>query len=496
MSGPRRIVIVGRDTALWLAAAVLGRALGPAGVAVDAVELPSRLSRADMLATLPPIEALHTRIGIQEERLLRATGGSFSFGHNFVGLGSDDPAFFHGWGSYGGPIDGQPFLGHWLRARRFGLDAAFQDFCLTAVAAKNGRMLLPDEETEAFGRTDYGYHLPALAYAGYLKGAAQAAGVGLHQAHSVDVTRREDGSIGAVTLDGGVSVTGELFVDATGPEALLTGGGLRTPVESWRAVFPADRRLVATAAPLASIPPYADIRAGETGWTALHPATAATGIVHVYAGDRCSDEAALCEARAASGLSLAEATIEPIAPGFREPWTANCVAIGEAACVLDPIHSAGLHMVQLGLVQLLALVPAGADATAERAEYNRVIRSHAERLRDFQAAYYLTSRQSGAFWDRARAAPVDPALAHRLSTFAARGTIAPIEDDSFSPDSWQALLLGQGFVPDSWPPSVDATSPERLRGELQRLLGFIAAKVRAQPRHDDYLRRVSRSAAA
>ncbi|MDB5455887.1 MAG: Tryptophan halogenase, partial [Caulobacter sp.] len=36
------VVIVGRDAPLWLAASVVQRALGPAGVTVQAVELPSR----------------------------------------------------------------------------------------------------------------------------------------------------------------------------------------------------------------------------------------------------------------------------------------------------------------------------------------------------------------------------------------------------------------------------------------------------------------------
>jgi tryptophan halogenase len=36
------------------------------------------------------------------------------------------------------------------------------DFSLTAAAARQGRLMLPDEENEIYGRCDYGYHLPAI----------------------------------------------------------------------------------------------------------------------------------------------------------------------------------------------------------------------------------------------------------------------------------------------------------------------------------------------
>ena len=166
-----RVVVMGRDVDLWLCVNAISRALGPAGVHVTAIELPTRLKSSDISATLPPLEAFHAKLGIKEASLIRAAAGSFSFGQNFVsGLGPGrNPNFFHAWGAYGAPIDGSAFFPCWLKAAHYGLKVSYQDFCLTAVAAKNGRMLLPDEATAAFGRTDYGYHLQTMAYAGHLK---------------------------------------------------------------------------------------------------------------------------------------------------------------------------------------------------------------------------------------------------------------------------------------------------------------------------------------
>jgi hypothetical protein len=79
-----RVVVTGRDADLWLCVSAISRALGPAGVSVVAIELPSRLQPSHISATLPPLEALHAKLGIKESALIRATGGSFSFGQNFV----------------------------------------------------------------------------------------------------------------------------------------------------------------------------------------------------------------------------------------------------------------------------------------------------------------------------------------------------------------------------------------------------------------------------
>jgi hypothetical protein len=163
---------VGRDAALWLSACVLRAALRPAGISVTAVELPTHLTPADVHASLPPLEALHGLLGLDEAALLRATRGAFSLGQNFADVSGATPAFFHAHGAYGAPIDNRDFFPFWLKARGLGLNVALDAFSLTAAAARQGRMLLPDEETEVFGRTDYGYHLPALAYAAALKGLA------------------------------------------------------------------------------------------------------------------------------------------------------------------------------------------------------------------------------------------------------------------------------------------------------------------------------------
>ena len=491
-----RVVVVGRDVDLWLSVNALCAALGPVGVQVVAIELPTGLKPSDICATLPPLEALHTKLNIQKSSLIRCTGGSFSLGQNFVDVSgrSGVSNFFHAWGAYGAPIDGHAFFPCWLKATRNGFNLSLRNFCLTAVAAQNGRMLLPDEATAALGRTDYGYHLQTLAYAGYLKSNATRSGCQLQQARNVSVERDEAGSIAALIIDGSRRVEGELFVDASGADALLIGRSPGVAESPWRAHFSVDRVLSAQAPAFTSIPPFAEIRPSAAGWTALHPTRAATGVVHAYCGDLLSDTAAVELATAVSGAKLADVAFRPVNPHVRaRVWAGNCVAVGGSACSLDPIHNVDLHALQLGIVHLLALFPVSGQFLAERAEYNRIMRSHYERIRDFQCAFYALSAFSGEFWQQARLRPMPQELAHKIATFRARGEVAPMEDETFLTESWQALLVGLGVTPDSGPPGIEHISPTRLNHEFRRMLELIKAKVLEQPLHDRYLDSLCRS---
>src|SRR3954463_15799973 len=96
-----RVVVLGRDADLWLCVNAISRALRPAGVQVVAIELPTRLQPSHVIATLPPLEALHAKLEIDEPTLIRDAGGSFSLGQNFVTAPGRGPRFFHAWGTYG-----------------------------------------------------------------------------------------------------------------------------------------------------------------------------------------------------------------------------------------------------------------------------------------------------------------------------------------------------------------------------------------------------------
>jgi tryptophan halogenase len=485
-----RVVVVGSAVPLWLCSTTLARALGPIGVKVSAVELKAAQAPSQVYATLPPLEPFHSKLGVEEAPLLRSTAGSFSLGQLIVdGTESRRPSFFHAWGPYGTAIDGVAFFPCWLKAKRHGFAAPLDSFSPAAVGAHYGRMIRPTAEVAALGRTEYAYHVPAFAYARELKSLALTLGVTVYEESGVGVVRSEaDGSIERLVLDSGRMVQGDLYVDVTGSAARLIGGAPASDWLSWQTHFNVDRLLMARAPRFTSVPPFSEVRVSRAGWTALYPTQAMTGVAHAYSSGLHSEEEAARLAARVGGSALMDISIQSVSPGIRRQlWSANCVAIGSSACVLDPICDLSLHAVQLGIVHLLSLFPASAEYGAERTEYSRQMRSMFERLRDFQSGYYAFSAFAGSFWQQARQHAAPAELLHKAETFRARGVIAPMEDETFLSGSWQALFCGLGLVPDSWGPGADALAPPRIAEQCQRLLEMIRAKVTAEPKHDEYL---------
>lgn len=481
-----KVVIVGRDAPLWLSALALYRALKPAGVTVEVVALPDAMRAEDIYTSLPALEAFHRQLGLDEHALLRQTRGSFSLGQSFQGFAGDDGAFFHPYGSHGFPITttGASFLHYVTRARRQGLGAAFEDFSLTAAAAKQGRFIVPDDETSAFARSDYGYHLPARAYTAALAEAVRAEGITVHSAQHVTAELSDDGAIAALTT-GAAKITGDLFVDVSGSESVLLRGAMQTPFQSWRQWFPADRVLTAAGPRLRILPPYARTQALDNGWLGLFSAQDATRVTYVFDSQSESDDQAVRTA-ATSRLPLGNAVVTKLEPGRSQPWVGNVVAIGEAACIFDPIDSVSLHAVQVGLVHLLGLFPRDSRHMPECAEYNRLMGMMTQRARDFQLTHYALSRRQSAFWQKA-GMDLPAELQERLEAFSVAGGVPLFDEDTFDTDSWNAVLLGHGLSPEGYDPAADLAGDHVLMDHFRRIFGEIRQHVERAPSHDEYL---------
>src|SRR3546814_11754854 len=73
-------------------------------------------------------------------------------------------------------------------------------------------------------------------------------------------------------------------------------------------------------------------------------------------------------------------------------------------------------------------------------------------------------------------------LAHRIDFFTARGELAPLEDESLPPDSWRALLIGHGILPESWRPAADRVPPDAVKAHFRKMLGFVREAVDREER--------------
>jgi len=268
----RSVLVVGGGSAGWMAAAALASALRE-GVSIELVESDEIGTVGVGEATIPPIKIFNRQIGLNEPEFVRATGGAFKLGIEFVNWGRHGHRFAHPFGSTGYDFDFVPFDQHWIKLMLEGKAPRLEELTLTWAAASHGRFArIPRVPRNARApkrpRFDYAYHFDAGLYAAHLRRHSEALGVTRHEGKIVDVKRAgRNGLVKSVKLADGRELEADLFIDCSGFRALLIEGAMKSKFEDWSHWLPCDRALaVPTERSESGIAPFTRSTAHEAGW--------------------------------------------------------------------------------------------------------------------------------------------------------------------------------------------------------------------------------------
>ncbi|MBD8680108.1 tryptophan halogenase family protein [Sphingomonas sp. CFBP 13720] len=490
----RKVVIVGGGTAGWMTAAAIGRAVA-ADVSVTLIESDAIGTVGVGEATIPSLLDFNRMLGIDEDAFVRATQATFKLGIEFRDWGSIGDAYIHPFGKYGRDIAGVSFHQLWLRqtARSDGVDpGAIGDYCLPHVAAQLGRFNRPVADPSAVLSTlFYAFHFDAGLYAAFLRDFSEAVGVTRVEGRIASVRRNvENGFIEALALDDGRRIDGELFIDCSGFRSLLLGDALEVPFNSWQDWLPCDRAWAVPCRRGAALTPYTRATADRAGWRWRIPLQHRVGNGHVYSSAYIDDDAALRSLLdGLEGEQLADPRQLHFVAGRRARlWEKNCVAIGLSGGFLEPLESTSIHLIQSGITRLLTLFPDRSFNPVEIAEYNRVLLREYDQVRDFVILHYhATMRNDSPFWNHCRTMTLPQSLTDKLALWADKARLFRENGELFTPDSWIAVLLGQGTRPASFDPLVDALSIEDAERFLAHLRDVIGKTAAAMPTHEQFI---------
>jgi tryptophan halogenase len=481
-----RIVLVGRDAPVWLAALALHKAF-QGSIEVTALELPTLSLAAGVHSAVPAITLLHSAIGVDELALASACNAVPMVAQRYANWARTSPPFVHG---YDVADATNPLLGlvqYWVKARGEGLRVDFDDFSLAAVAAKAGKV--PTESSVLSGPLPPpGYQFDARSYAAAFKSLALRRGIHHRTGHLAGV-KREGGQILSVEWEGGEEFTGDLFIDVSGVEALLIRSQPQDETVSWAEWLPCDRILNASAPLLSPLPSFSHNTAVRFGWIGLHPLRDRTAVVAAYSSKHAEPQD-LNHLPAMAGIAISsDAVVTPLSPlGRPRAWNGNCVALGTAAVELEPLDAIELHIAHLGISQLIQWIQRDTDQVTAAAGFNEAVYGAAESLRDFLIAHYrLNRRFDEPFWDQARTATGPESLETKLRNFRARGSVGLLPDGAFEQMNWASILIGHGLIPESYEPWVDQVPEDELKHLLASRLREIADAVRAMPDVDQYV---------
>jgi tryptophan halogenase len=490
----REVAVAGGGLLGWSVAAALRRKLPALSVTVLPIAPPRDALVERIASTLPSIGDFHHDIGLGDGDAVLA-GCSFRLGTEFEGWTVGQPPYVHAYDRYGQPFGTASFHIHWVRQARLGRAARFDAFSAAAQMARAGRFILPEgDPASPLAHFGFGLALDPVRYPQMMRAYALHLGAIERRGGIAGVRlRSDDGFVEALDLDDGTSLSADLFVDCTGPRALLRGA-LDQVFEDWSAWLPCDRLLLADAAPAASPSPLDRCAAHQAGWSWVAEGRARTSYGLAYAAAALDEDKAADMLQGESGTAPAP----PIAirQGRRpEPWLRNCVAIGDSATMVEPLEWTNLHLAHSAIDRLVAMMPDRDCAPVELWDFNRQCAAETTRVRDFLALHYVASNRAEPFWAALRETPPPDSLAHTLTLFAERGRLPFYEDETFSRDSWLAVLLGQGVIPAHVDPLIDTVPPAESDAAMARIGETIARLVPALPTQVQFLANVQRQAA-
>lgn len=464
------IAICGGGLAAYMTAAALSRHLPPdyrLTLIVTDVNPPADIFYGSV--TSPTAYNFNLSIGLSEPDLINGGNTAFSWGTHYQAWGKERRDWIQGF-QLPLPVPGGVQFHQYLASRD---NEALEPYLVSATAARLGVFAHPPEtDGHSLARAEYGYQFSPGAYREAMSSVMDHARLSVIAATVTEIDCLAD-DIRQVRLSDGQSVSADLFIDCTGPEAALIGR-MGAEMISGKALGAA-----LTETPSRTLGPATRVLTGQAfGWQAVTPLQDAAAKLTLYAME---DEAAALAAHGAVDVGA-----EAVCGRRSAAWIGNCVAIGQAAGVVDPLTPAPLMLLQRDVERLLALIPVSSDMAMERREFNRQFANDHDHAELFRGALLASPPEdAGAYWQGGEAS--DERLDRKIAQFLSRGILVSYDLEPFTPEDWLILHYGMGRRPKRHDRLADTPPDEQVRAYLSDLRNRIEAAARSLPDHHTYM---------
>lgn len=488
----RKIVIAGSGLPAWMTAAALIHAVSKDDYVITVV------ATIETDASIPPFAYADATLpvqheflpgGLDENQIIDQSKGSFTHGIALSGWANPDSSYFHPFGSIGAALGPVSFHQIILRLRDQGMDLRLANFSLPTLAAQMGKFV-PDinDPRSVLATCEHGLHLDCYALAHGLCRDAEAAGVLSVEGTFGHAEHGNQGDISAVVTKDGKRVEGDLFIDCTGSEALLAGADANW--QDWSAWLPCNSLVSAVILTDQPPVPYSHNDTFESGWIQHLPMQGRTYLNGLYQKENNSENQVLDKLLQSSASNELQPLYSgPLRFGRRtNAWHRNCITLGTAAALIDPVGISNLQLLGIGINRLLQLLPANRDIAAVRTEYNRQMALQLDHARDFAIMHYrLNGRHGEPFWDRCRVMSLPEELAYKLDLYQSRGHVALYDEEPLEETSWLNLFDEHGVKPRGYSTIADGFSLQDLQDHIKRVRAVMMAALPKLPSHADYL---------
>jgi tryptophan 7-halogenase len=494
---PRRIVIAGGGTAGWMAAAAISRTLGKV-VDVTLVESDAIGTIGVGESTIPPLVTYNRLLGINEADFMRATNATFKLGIMFDDWKDVGESYFHSFGLTGKDHWSAGFQHFWMHGLTKGHQQPYDDYCLELISARESKFAhLPDD------RMNYAYQLDSTLYAKFLRQMSEVDGTKRVEGKIATVELDgEGGDIAALVLDNDTRIEGDLFLDCTGFRALLIGQTLGVGHQDWTHWLPCDSAIAVQTESVGPAVPFTRAMAHDSGWQWRIPLQHRVGNGYVFCSRYLDKDSALERLLGnIEGNVLTNPNVLSFGAGARlKQWHRNCVAVGLSGGFMEPLESTSIHLIQRAVLRIIRMLPAGEISERDVAEFNDQQMQDMLQIRDFLILHYkATNRRDSEFWRYCADMPIPDTLEQKIELFRETGRVFRKNEELFVENSWVQVMMGQGVTPKTYHPIAEKLSDQELARFLSTIRETVAQTVKSLPEHAAYVSQycgTSRAAAA
>lgn len=512
-----RVVIVGGGSAGWMTACYLKSALTHLQD-LTVIESPNVPTVGVGEATFSTLKLFFDYLGLAEQDWMPPCNGTYKLAVRFQNWTGNDGHFYHPFERYE-VVDGFNLGEWWLKLLRG--ECPFDAACFTTAKlcehSRSPRFLdgtvFDDRVAAYFGTVPppnaviahhtvqypYGYHFDASLLAGFLKELARKRGVGYISDDVTQVKLGDDGSISHLVTRNHSRVEGDLFIDCTGFRGLLINQALREPFIDFKEELPNDSAVaiqVPTDPGNEGIRPYTTATALSSGWAWTIPLYNRNGCGYVYCSEYINSEQAEAELRSFLGPGSEARAANHIKMRIgrnRNSWVKNCVAIGLSSGFVEPLESTGIFFIQHAIEELVRHFPEGRMTTeGQLLSYNRTVNDCIDGIREFLSLHYRASHRSDTrYWRDMKRLNGSDSTEERLKIWrsrlpGARNIYQPFH--GFEAYSYSVILLGLGYQPETYLPSLDSRDEAGARAMFRSIRDRGDRLVRTLPSHYEYLR--------
>jgi len=465
MDNKYRFVVVGGGTAGWLSALYIRYKSPSSEIVVVQSDSIGIIGAGE--GTTPPFLQLMESLKIPLSRLLIETNATVKNGIKFVNWQGSGDYYYHGFASSDEvglhSFDNQQYLADtsMLFAYAEHSGKPFSDYNYVEKVSEENKVplyvhpdysnqLIPDPLHKYLYNSNYAVHFDAESLATFLSNVGTTErDIVCVEGTVVSETTNSQGDLESVTLDSGVVVDGDFFIDCTGFSNMFIGNLWGS---EW--VDHSKYLTVNSAMPfflpqqVGSIPAYTESTAMKYGWAWKIPLQHRFGCGYVFDSNYLDDEGAkkeIVEFLGEEPVWPRKSSIK-FQPGYyKTPWVKNCLAIGLSSGFIEPLEATSIWTAIIQLKEAfkdIGLIKNRNQTVID--EFNRYSCEVNESVFNFVYLHYMAGRTDTEFWKHYQSKSNTPkGLKNLFTTWQYRTPrYSDFSNDIFLLESWLSVAKG------------------------------------------------------